>query len=118
MINHPSATTHPLAPGTNVAIVGARPSGRFIFEGRARVVSGLYAARHLYLVQFAGESGEPKIRFVHPALQHNPSGLVAALQLLWASGLSPEITTTFDFLHSLPMERSGRSTRARKEAHR
>lgn len=68
-------------PGDTVAIVNRSLSGRFVVEGRARVIREIDGGTGRYEVVFvdAPASDGSVFRYVDPAAQRNPESYVAHL---------------------------------------
>lgn len=58
--------THSYKAGDKVPVINTTPSGRFILEGYADVLSRCSSGEHRYLVVFDSEPENPYERFVDP----------------------------------------------------
>ena len=70
--------THPLPPGTLVAVISTSARYRSFIEGRARIICPFGDEPHVYQVQFENEK-LPQIRYVAP--QRHPSNTKSAADI-------------------------------------
>lgn len=76
---------HTYKKGDSVIVINQTLSGRFIVEGRAKVLRTLRDIDEMYLVSFWG-AGEQVQRFIDPQAQKDPDAFVRQLNEQAASG--------------------------------